>query len=318
MIFKKAATILFCIMEFGFLISCSPKQPDKVRIGYLPVFSNLPIFVAVEQKFFQQEGLSVELVRFESSTNLASALANNDIDMAGNVAYPTVLSVESRDPGYLKIYLVSAHTEKDYLSSIITMPNSGIKKVEDLKGKTVGIFPGPSANVFFGLLFKKHGLDPKTDINLVELPANLELEALSSGKIDALATFEPTTTQVIFQLGAVNILPAAIETEVISPWHGGASVISSDYLSNNPNAAIRIVDAIYQAVDFIRKDPARAKESISIYTGIPADTAQKLPDPAFQKIDEMNFQTLQQQADMIFEGGVISHYIDIKQMIMKR
>jgi NitT/TauT family transport system substrate-binding protein len=296
--------------------SCDNQPQASVKIGYLPVYSNLPLFVAAEEGFFSQNGIKTELIRFESSPTIATALVNGDIDMAGNVAYPSVLSIESRDPGKLKIYLVSAHTKQDYLSSIVTMPNSGIFKVEDLRGKTVGIFPGPSAGVFFGLLFEKHGLNPKTDINLVELDSNLELDALTSGKVDALATFEPISTQAVLQIGAVNILPAAIETEVVEPWHGGASVITAKYIDENPEMAKRVIESLYLAVDFIRQNPTRAKETLTKYTGIPSAMAQKIPNPAFQKIGEMNLKTLQEQADMLQINGVLTKKIDLTELLL--
>jgi NitT/TauT family transport system substrate-binding protein len=47
---------------------------EKVKIGYLPLTISLPTFVAVEKGLFEQEGVKVELVPFESGTMIMDAL----------------------------------------------------------------------------------------------------------------------------------------------------------------------------------------------------------------------------------------------------
>src|SRR5262249_54223082 len=149
---------------------------------------------------------------------------------AASIATTVALSTESRDPGKFRIIMVDANTPESPLSAMLTMPNSGISKVEDLAGKKVGIFPGSNASLVFVLVFKKHGLDPKKDLTLSELPGASQLQPASGGQTDPLRAGEPITRQAVFDYGAVNLNPAAVEREVINPYNAGVWLVSRKYL----------------------------------------------------------------------------------------
>jgi len=256
------------------------------------------------------------MIRFESSPTLGTALVNNEIHIAGSVAYPTVLSIESRDPGILKIYLASGHTPDKYFSSLVAMPASGLRRIEDLKGKNVGIFPGPSAEIFFGLLFEKHGIDPIQDLNLVELQQELQINALVSGQVDVLATFEPVATQAVVEYGAIKIVPAAIESEVITPWHGGVSVVTAAFIEQNPDAAGLMIEALYEAVDYINNNPTEAKKALYAFTQISPLVAEKTPSPSFLRPHEFELSGLEEQMQILLDRGVLSQPVDISNLII--
>jgi ABC-type nitrate/sulfonate/bicarbonate transport system substrate-binding protein len=74
-------------------------EPPKVRIGYLPIIADLPLFVALEKGYFQKRQLDVEAVRFESSPTMSTAFVNNEIAAVASIASTVALSIESRDPG---------------------------------------------------------------------------------------------------------------------------------------------------------------------------------------------------------------------------
>lgn len=214
------AIVIIVIKPFG-----DKGAEGKVRVGYLPIAADLPLFVASEQGYFKKRGLDVDLIRFESSPLMGTAFVNNDVDAVASIATTVALSTESRDPGRFRIFMVDANTPESPLSGMLTMPGTGVKTIEDLRGKKVGIFPGSNAALVFGLVFKKHGLDPTKDLTLIELPAGSQLQALSGGQVDALCTWEPITTQAVLDYKAVNFHPAAVEREVISPYNAGVWLV---------------------------------------------------------------------------------------------
>src|ERR1700755_2642925 len=58
----------------------SPADSSKIRVGYIGLTCEAPIFTAVEKGFFKEEGLDVELVRCEWATYKdALALGRFDI-----------------------------------------------------------------------------------------------------------------------------------------------------------------------------------------------------------------------------------------------
>jgi len=109
-----------------------------IKVGYLPIYVDLPLFVAKDHGFFAKYGVEVELKRFESSPNIGTSIINGDIDAGASIATTVVLSTESRDPGKMKIFLVDAENKTNYLSSFVVLNSSGIKTMADLKGKRIG------------------------------------------------------------------------------------------------------------------------------------------------------------------------------------
>ncbi len=293
--------------------SCGPNSNSGtvVRIGYLPIYVALPLFVAVERGLFADHGIKVELVRFESSPDIGTALLTGAVDVGASVATSVVLSVESRDPGRLKVFLVDAENPDGYLSSFVVPAGAGINSITDLRGKTIGFFPGPTAATFGRLVLRKFGLDPNADLTIIELPAGVHLAALKAGTVDGLFTYEPIATQAVIDQGAVKLAPGAVEREIINPWQAGVWVLSDKFLQSRPRDAAAVIKAIYAAVDFLREFPDSAKGSLAQFTSIRADVAAATPNIPFTKLGEVDNVTLQRHADILRDAGVVSRSIDV-------
>lgn len=313
--------ILIAIMAAAFLAFyfsfSSRSSPTTVRVAYLPIYVDLPLFVAVEEGFFEKRGLDVRLTRFENSPMMGTALVNGDVDAVASIASSVAFTIESRDPSRFKVFIVDAENKTNYLSALVAMPDSAIEDVSDLKGKRVGIFPGPTAGTFFRIVFKQNGLDPNLDMTIVELAPGVHVESLVNGQVDALATYEPMATQAVVQHGAVKVLPGAIESE-IDPWQAGSWLISTKLLKENPQTARAFIDACYEAVDFMREHPDESKAHLQNYTGIDLDVAAKTPTIPFTKVGEVDLDAYQKHADILQEAGVLSKRIDTAGLLLER
>src|SRR5712671_1156082 len=97
--------------------------------------------------------------------------------------------------GNLKAYIVAQHVfEKPGGFSVYwaVMDDSPIKKIADLKDKTVGISViGGGTYGPFAMLLQKNGVDPKTDIKLVEVGFAVSEDALRQGRVDAVNMNQP-------------------------------------------------------------------------------------------------------------------------------
>ena len=296
----------------------SERPATTVQIGYLPIYVDLPLFVAKESGLFAKHHVNVELTRFAASPDMGTALANGKLDIAASIATAVLLSSESRDPGKLKAFIVDSETPENYLSSIVVMPVSGIKSLDDLRGKKLGSFPGPTAVTFCKLVLEKAGLNPDKDLSIIELPVQSHLAALTSGQVDALFTYEPTGTQAVLQKGAHKLLPGAVESKIINPWQAGSWVIRDAFAREYPREARAIIMALYEAIDSLRANPSAAKAALIPYTTIDQSVAQATPNIPFAKVGEVNLDVLQQHADILQRHGIISKYIDVKQLLLSK
>jgi NitT/TauT family transport system substrate-binding protein len=310
--------ILVCIgwlwsIKSNYRISDDADLPT-VQIGYLPIYVDLPLFVAVGEGYFEDEGIHVELSRFAASTEIKDALLSGQVDIGASIAYSVALTVESRDPGQLRIFLIDSENKEGYLSSIVVPDNSPIKEVKDLEGKNVGSFPGPTAVTFFKMVLESYNIDI-TKVNIVEMPISLHLKALEAGTVDALFTYEPTGTQAVLDHNAIKLLPGAVERTVIDPWQGGVWVVSSRFDKSNSVVVDKVVKAIYRAVLDIKTNPNKAKLWLQQYTAIRKDVALATPNIPFTPPDQADLEAFQRHADILFDKGIISRKINAYGMI---
>src|ERR1700674_3453359 len=126
---------------------------------------------------------NVEWTQFQGTAPMTQALAAGALDCATPGAFSLANGVVG---GNLKAYIVAQHVfEKPGGFSVYwaVMDGSPIKKISDLKDKTVGInVIGGGTYGPFAMLLQKNGVDPKKDIKLVEEGFEVSGEGRGRGK----------------------------------------------------------------------------------------------------------------------------------------
>lgn len=310
-----AALVALALAGLGPACGRPAGPPPPVRITYLPIYVSLPLFVAADRGLFARHGVEVELIELATSPLQGTALVTGKTDVAISISYAVALAIESRDPGLFRVFVVDAETPENPLSAMVAMPGSRIARVEDLRGKTVASFPGPTALTFFGLVMKKHGVDPASDARVTELAPALHCQALASGQVDALNTYEPIATQCVLEHGAVKFFPGAIETDIISPWQAGVSLVSTRLLRDRPEDARKVIAAIHEAIEYLRAHPGQAKQSLGRHTRLADRVVAALPSIPFTRAGaagagrEIDLAAFQRHADLLHQAGVVSRPI---------
>src|ERR1700693_5821064 len=121
---------------------CGPSQPNnpggptKLKVAYLGLTCEAPIFAAQEKGFFKEEGLDVELVKtdwdgLQDGLNLGQFDANHTLVMF--VLKPIEKGMDIKITGgiHMGCLRIQAHANAS--------GESDIKKVEDLRGKKIGV-----------------------------------------------------------------------------------------------------------------------------------------------------------------------------------
>ncbi|HEX9076816.1 MAG TPA: ABC transporter substrate-binding protein, partial [Anaerolineae bacterium] len=71
--------------------TAAPSQPGSLRIGVLPITDVVPFYIALEQGYFKQQGLNVELVPTASAAERDQMMITQQIDGELNDLVSTVL-----------------------------------------------------------------------------------------------------------------------------------------------------------------------------------------------------------------------------------
>ena len=182
--------VLGSIMLAGLsLSSCTkpsvPQKTEKLRIAIYPDTVSALIYIARDQGYFKRHGLDVSFEDYQTGVLAVNGLTAGKADAA--TATEFVLAIQGFKRQDLRV--IAAISFSDSME-VVARRDRGIKKPEDLRGKTVGVPKTTIAEFFLNTFLSFNGILPG-EVQTVDLkPADL-VTALSEGKIDAAACFPP-------------------------------------------------------------------------------------------------------------------------------
>ena len=287
---------------------------QKMKVGYIPVLVNLPLFTALEKNYFEKYNLEVEAVEAQSPNHIVEGIISEKLDGAGILAYPLLFTAEEKHPGELKIFASSDETEENFVASILVKKDSCINKPEDLKGKKIGVYTGLVQLSFLKGILTGMGMDPEKDVEIVQIAPRLQLQGLESGQYDALSTIEPFPT-IAASIGIGKVLIENPRVKYIqNPFPSVATPISSKFIEENPKAVTAYLLAYRDAIDFIREYPEEAKLFLAKYTPIDEDVAKNVRLLRFNQFGDENRDNVQKYADWMTEVGLLDGNINVNAM----
>lgn len=288
--------------------------PPVVRVGYLPLVVNLPLFTAIEEGYFEKHGIQIEAVEAQSPNHIVEAILSGNLDGAGVLAYPIIFAAEEKAPGELLLFATGDETMEEFVSSILVTNDSNIQKPEDLKGKKIGVYTGLVQVIFLKSIMKGMGLNPERDMEIVQIEPRLQLQGLIAGQYEALSTVEPFPT-IAHEKGIARVLIENPRVKYIqNPFPSVATVVSHDFVRNHPDATQAYVSAIDDAIELIQKNPKKAKKYLQKYTPTPEADTLKVNMLKFNKNGEQNVTHIQKNADWMFEQGLMKKKIDVSSL----
>jgi phosphonate transport system substrate-binding protein len=165
-----------------------------LRIGFVPaedaqqVMQNAQPIVDILQK---QLGMEVQPFVAADYTGVVEALRVNKLDIAFLTPASYVLA---KNEANIKVILKSERKGiPSYYAAIITRADSGIKTLDDLRGKTFafGDALSTTGNIFPRKMFKERGIDPTRDFKQILYSGGHDATVLAvlNGKVDAGATY---------------------------------------------------------------------------------------------------------------------------------
>lgn len=285
------------------------KELTQVMFGYMPFVSNWPLFLAVEKNYFQEDGLKVELVQFNSGVDAINALSKGDIDSMAVNPLGDLFNIEIRTPGLFKIYAMQQSTSNDYIDSLLVKKGSDIRTIDDLIGKRIGVNPGTVAETFTKIMLEKNG-HKSTQTEIIKLAPNLQLQALETGQIEALVAYEPNISYSLKQNKAQVLMPHFFEG-IMDPFPNVGFTISSKLINKNPEIAKKIVAVIEKSIKYGKANQKEAYKSSSKYTNLTDDILDQIHNPQQLLGNEINKNQVQAVADLYYEKNLITKRIKV-------
>src|SRR5262245_54110187 len=171
--------LLLSVLSVGSVGSVrSVVRAENVKIGVPSItITSMPLLVAREAGFFQQEGFSVELVVMPAAMNI-KVLLSGDIQYATTVGSAVVAAVRG-----INVRTVMLFVDRPLLD-LVGAP--GVTSIQELKGKPVGISSrGGLHDVSMRRILSQSGVDPAQVTVLTVGGQGAMFAAIKAGRIAA-------------------------------------------------------------------------------------------------------------------------------------
>ena len=209
--------------------------------------------------------------------------------------------------------------------SLYVPPMSPITTLADLKGKTVAMPFGAAAQRVALKAEQDAGLDPKVDVNNINLGIYEQSDLVRDpnakkwGTIDAMAGFDPTPA-IFEEKGLVKNLHVGKVVSVI--------VVSNDFINRNPDSVSRFLKSFNEAYDYYRNNISQADTWFVAESGlditpraleIAADVEPNLKVTSKNEIrigfNDEDYKIMQEAADFIFDQGLVKKRVIMREHV---
>ena len=236
--------VVFLLIIFT-LYGMSSYNKETVKIGYLPTDHDAALFVANSTGMYKDAGIEVELYEYNNGGDLMSAMASGDLDVGYVGITPVIYSMSKGVP--VRIVAGAQNEGSGLLSN-----NPSVKSITDLKGKVVAT-PGESSiqNVLLKYDLKKNGLRT-SDVQSPSMKVSSMSDALKTGSIDAMLTYEPYVT-ISKEINNQTLVENS--SEILSNHPCCVVVMNEKFLSEKSDKAKKIIDIHKNATEKIMENP---------------------------------------------------------------
>jgi NitT/TauT family transport system substrate-binding protein len=177
-------------------IGAAGADPLLIRNSYVVPVSNWQPLIVVKKDLAKHWGKSyvMEAVRYQGTPPMITALANGELEIA-NLAYST-LGIAVENAGISDLRVISDEFRDGvpgyFSNQFFVRKDSGIKKIEDLKGKVLATnVVGAGVDIAMKAGLKKHGLLDKRDFTVIEAPFPTMPSILNDKKADLVTAVMP-------------------------------------------------------------------------------------------------------------------------------
>jgi len=296
----------------------------SVKVGEHGVVSNAPLYIAMERGYFQDQGLDLELVRFQTGPAMMAPLAAGQIDVAVGAPGASLFNAIARD---IPLRIVADKGSGEFLGKNYTgllarkdlVDSGALRDYPDLKGKRIALPSTGSTNeVQVAMALQKGGLT-NDDVDLQTMSQPDSMLALANKSIDLTVAIEPFVARGVQEgiavrwRGTEEHYPGAVQ---------GLLFYGPGFVTEKQEAARRFMVAWIKGVrdymDAFEKGTRRA-ETVAIlqkYTDVKdAPTYDLMVPAAIDRNGAVNVKDLEFQQDYYLKTGTQATPINMKDVV---
>jgi NitT/TauT family transport system substrate-binding protein len=244
-------------------VTVVPGPRQKLRLTWnASAICTVGVPVAQTKGLFVKRNVDVELINFGGSTDqLLEAIATGKADAGVGMALRWLKPLEQ---GFDVRITAAIHGG---CMRLLASKASGITRLEDLKGKTVGAsdMAAPDKN-FFSIRLARLGIDPLNDVQWKVYPADLLAVALQKGEVQAFTQGDPLGWVIRDRDGLTEVA-----TNLTGEYaHRACCVLGvrGSLVRDDRAAAAAITESLLEAQEFVFANPDEAAAIFAPYSPV--------------------------------------------------
>ena len=277
-----------------------------------------PQYVAIEQGYFEEVGIDIELILTSGADKVTAAVLSKDADIGFCGSEGTIYVYNGGEKDYLKTF--AQLTQKDG-SFIVSRENIEDFSLEDLKGKTIlGGRAGGMPEMTLEYALKQNEIDPEKDVTV---DTSVEFAAMGGafigGQGDFVTLFEPNALE-LEQEGYGYVVASLGELGGVVPYTSYSARIS--FIEENKELINNFTKAVQKGLDYVHNhtDKEVAKAIINQFPDTSLEDITKVVKryrdidawPETTEFSEDSFNHLQ---DIMLDYGAIDEKVPYEELI---
>ncbi len=211
-----------------------------------------PQYVAIENGYFEQEGLDLELVTGYGADKTMTAVISGEAEIGFMGAEASVYTYLEGADDVVVNFAQGTQRAGNFLVARENMENFEWK---DLLGKKVlGGRKGGMPQMVFEYILKKNGIDPFVDLNIDQsIDFGSTAAAFAGGQGDFTVEFEPSATALELEGAGYVVASLGIDSGYV-PYTSYSA--KESYIKSHPEIIQKFTNALQKGVDYVNTHTA--------------------------------------------------------------
>ena len=273
----------------------APAEQVDLTVGVIPILDVAPIYLGVQEGFFEDEGLNLTLELAQGGAASVPGVGSGQFQFG--FSNTTSLLLAAQNNLGLKAIANGASATSDPMEDfhgLVVKADSPLQGFADLAGKRIGVNTLNNIHTTtVNEVIREAGGDP-TGNTFVELPFPDMAQAVANGDVDAGVIVEPFLTMAL-NAGDRNLgsnLASVAEGMTVAMYF-----TSEAYAQENADIVERFTTAMNTSLTYANENPDAVREVLGTYTNIDPAVAAEVTLPAWPtEIDRASVEKLSELA----------------------
>ncbi|MFC5957131.1 ABC transporter substrate-binding protein [Streptomyces pratens] len=215
--------------------------------------------VAKEMGYFEDEGIKVEDIATGTGSPDALRIVGTGKADFGFGDLPSLVTARSQN---VPVKALAAVNQVSPLGMCSVKKRTELGKIDDLKGRTVGVHPAGSTFIFYQALLAANGMK-RSDVEEVTVTPPYE-NYLVSGKVDAVVCYVDAEVPLLEDAaGGEGSLSILLGSDAGYNAYGSGLFTSDEMIKEKPDVVQRFTNAYLKAFDYVLKNPDKTADLLA-------------------------------------------------------